>query len=719
VAPEKRRTLLVLSVVWSALAAVAPPPVSAKDRRVSAQELVKQGFFNDFDELDLESLLEGTEAAVSIAARRSEPITAASGAATLITAEEISSGGFRTLEDVLRTLPGFDVVVDNVGRDRIIVRGLPPATRGRSEGIVILLNGHRLNEGLEGGVTALNLSIPVTGLHHIEVLRGPASALYGEGALGAVVNLVTDGDAKEREKSVFEASAGAGTFGEAQVGFEIASRMTQDIWFGGRAQFANSSGAEVMVPADAQTRRDSGSGVPPISVAPGPARDNKVRMLQTLYRVVYKDWHFLMRLKQERSDGYIGATDTLGVFKNVLDNRQLVFDARREKKYRGGRLETRFGFTQSKVNELLEVIPPGFLRDTGTGSIFKLPSIFVQTSLGVRRAEAEAVYARSFAPTHDLTAGVSLAREATYGLSAKANLDFQTFFPETGLVDIAGALDGGSRNIVGLWVQDAWRAPLQIAVTAAARLEHMGGIGAQLSPRVALVRALPRDLTARLVFARAYAAPGFRDLGFDLGGYRANPDLGAASVVSGEASLTYRRNPLQLTGTGYVSGLRDPIEPETTPSLGRPTRLVNGRGVNVRGFDLTARRTLGQHSAFLSYGLQSTRDAETGRRVADVPSHIATLGGTFVPRDHFDVTPHLMLRSARPRDPRDARPELDGYAVLNLTFRYVPPSRKLEIRGVLSNLGGAHYHDPAPYYGVPGDYPRAGRGFLFDARYRF
>src|SRR5262245_4001924 len=85
----------------------------AADRKVSAQELVKQGFFSDFDELDLTSLLEGTEVTAQIAARRPEPLGHNSGAVSLITADEIRSLGALTLEDVLRTVPGFDTILDD------------------------------------------------------------------------------------------------------------------------------------------------------------------------------------------------------------------------------------------------------------------------------------------------------------------------------------------------------------------------------------------------------------------------------------------------------------------------------------------------------------------------------------------------------------------------------------------------------------------------------
>src|SRR5687768_16593068 len=124
---------------------------SAADRKVGAEELSKRGFFQDFDELDLSSLLEGEAVQVSVAARREEPLGEASGAVTLVTADEIHALGLRTLEEVLRIVPGFDVLSDGLGRSRIIVRGVASvASSGSSEGVLLLLDGHRLNDDVNG-----------------------------------------------------------------------------------------------------------------------------------------------------------------------------------------------------------------------------------------------------------------------------------------------------------------------------------------------------------------------------------------------------------------------------------------------------------------------------------------------------------------------------------------------------------------------------------------
>jgi iron complex outermembrane receptor protein len=707
------RTLEARAVILLCAAVFLVPAADAADRQVSAQELVRQGFFSDFDELDLSDLLEGSEETVSVASRRPEPLHETSAPVTLVTAENIRAHGFRTLDDVLRALPGFDIMVDSLGRGRSVARGLPPRLRGGGSPILILLNGHRLNDDLSGGAGAVNLSIPVAGFHHIEVMRGPASAIYGEGAAAAVVNLVTDGPERTNSLAV---ELGGGSFDQQHAAVEIGSKFGE-VWVGGFAMFTDSLGARLDIPADGQTRRDTGAGVPPLSLAPGTSRDD-LRTIETMYRLEYRDLSVLWRVKQHKSGAYIGLNDTLG-HANQNNSRQFLLDLRYQRKLRVGLLETRLGYTDSKSDELYEAIPTGFRRDLSNGSVLQFPTIFTQTALGTRRVGAEVLYSRPMSADHDLQGGVSLDRE-WMSPSARSNLDFNTFLPfPAGLDEIPGAVKDVDRNLFGLSLQSTWRTPWDMTVTTAARFDQISDLGGRFSRRLSIVKALRHDLTARALYSRAYRAPSFRDLAVNLEGFAPNPDLESTSVSDVEASLTFHRDDVTVSGTGYLTWLRDPVRAVGLPSISRPTALVNGEGVNVAGFELETRKIVGEHSAFVSYALQSPKDADSGRRSADVPTHMATVGGTYEIKPRLDLSPTLILRSERPRAAGDLRPAVPGYSVMNLTLRRVSASGQLELRAILANVFDNRYRDPAPQNGVPGDYPRPGRSVFFDAKYRF
>ena len=96
---------------------------------------------------------------------------------TLITEQMIRDSGARNLQEVLATyVPGMSIVDCNDDIN-IAMRGI--FSNGQ-EKILIMLDGHRLNSYCTN-IAAPDFSISLEKLKQIEVLRGPASSLYGEG----------------------------------------------------------------------------------------------------------------------------------------------------------------------------------------------------------------------------------------------------------------------------------------------------------------------------------------------------------------------------------------------------------------------------------------------------------------------------------------------------------------------------------------------------------
>lgn len=105
---------------------------------------------------------------------------------TLITEDMIKAIGARDLRDVLAAyVPGITVVEGN--QSNISMHGIYSATQ---EKILFMLNGHRLNSR-STNAEAPDFRNSLDKIKQIEVLRGPASSLYGNVALTAVVNIIT------------------------------------------------------------------------------------------------------------------------------------------------------------------------------------------------------------------------------------------------------------------------------------------------------------------------------------------------------------------------------------------------------------------------------------------------------------------------------------------------------------------------------------------------
>lgn len=112
---------------------------------------------------------------------------------SVITAEEIEDRQSTTVSDLLRTVPGLDVVRQgSPGKfTSVFLRG------ANSTQTLVLWNGLPLNDPSFGGFDWAFLD--TASVERVEVVRGPTSALYGSEAIGGVVQILTrDGDRSTR-----------------------------------------------------------------------------------------------------------------------------------------------------------------------------------------------------------------------------------------------------------------------------------------------------------------------------------------------------------------------------------------------------------------------------------------------------------------------------------------------------------------------------------------
>jgi iron complex outermembrane receptor protein len=155
----------------------------------------------------VDDLKSGMTATITTASSKAENLNEVPVPTTLITEEMIRNSGARNLQEVLATyVPGMNIVDCNDDIN-IAMRGL--YSNGQ-EKILIMLNGHRLNS-YSTNVASPDFSIGLEKLKQIEVLRGPASSLYGGVALTAVVNLITKQGA---DVDGIQGNAGVGNHGQ-------------------------------------------------------------------------------------------------------------------------------------------------------------------------------------------------------------------------------------------------------------------------------------------------------------------------------------------------------------------------------------------------------------------------------------------------------------------------------------------------------------------------
>ena len=148
------------------------------------------------------------ERIVVTAAGFEQKITEAPASISVISSEEIRSRSFTSLLDAVKYQEGIDIGTsrDKTGQGSISMRGLT------GDYTLILVDGIRQNNHGDiypnnFGGNAFNHIPPLETIDRIEVIRGPASTLYGADALGGVINVIT--------KKHTEDWSGAVTFGRS------------------------------------------------------------------------------------------------------------------------------------------------------------------------------------------------------------------------------------------------------------------------------------------------------------------------------------------------------------------------------------------------------------------------------------------------------------------------------------------------------------------------
>jgi iron complex outermembrane receptor protein len=106
----------------------------------------------------------------------------------VITGEEIAAMGAQTLWDALRTVPGVDVMTTRTFYGEVSIRGLNKYLNNRT---LVQVDGRTVLNGLFDTVYWEGIPVTMSEIDRMEVVLGPASALYGANAVNGVINIIT------------------------------------------------------------------------------------------------------------------------------------------------------------------------------------------------------------------------------------------------------------------------------------------------------------------------------------------------------------------------------------------------------------------------------------------------------------------------------------------------------------------------------------------------
>ena len=546
---------------------------------VIASTLAGNALANDFE------LPDGMERIVVTATGFEQKLTEAPASISIITNEEIRSRSFTSLLDAVKYQEGIDIGTsrDKTGQGSISMRGLT------GDYTLILVDGIRQNNHGDiypnnFGGNAFNHIPPLETIDRIEVIRGPASTLYGADALGGVINVIT--------KKHTDDWSGAITFGRSvqtddnfgddfTTDFSATGPLIKDVLsLGVRAslydQQASSPQFEPAVDPNGTVHiRELGFGSGGrtvdnkdehygFSVSYTPAKGHNVKF-------DYDNSH----QSYDNTPSYDVETDTITYPLGTKDSIESIWQAR------GGQVNPRAGYAADQSFDRTwwsiahdadwsfgsSMVSLAYVDTQNNGRTLPLSvdeRLLLQQMYdgtgdysGLPEDERRSIAEETFLPRPDRPLDSS-----QYTLDAKLDIPFSGFAGHHNLVISGQLIDGELKDGVfgleegnagavqeqkmySLFVEDNWMPIADFTLTGGVRYDKHDVFGSQVSPRLYAVYNLSPAWTVKGGVSTGYKTPKTTDLydgivGFGGQGtmpFAGNPELQPETSVNSEIAL--------------------------------------------------------------------------------------------------------------------------------------------------------------------------------------
>jgi len=654
---------------------------------------------------------------VKVASGFQQSTATAPASTTVITAQDIEAMGARSLEEILEAVPGMHVSLSETGFEALyITRGMFSASNSE---ILVMVDDIPI-KSVTNGSRGLWSSPPVQHIQRIEIIRGPGSALYGADAVSGVINIITK---TADDLKGTEIGFRGGSFQTYHGWLSHGDRLKNGVNVALSVDYLDTDGHKETVHQDAQSLIDQATGTNQ-SKAPGGAYLQKKQL--NLHSTVSKDqWSLGFHWLRDRDMGG-GLNSVLMI--NPEENReadQFLISAR----YHNPHL--------TKHWELSSQLSFRDVTDIWTGSYSMRPnSIRNGEVLPYGSPNNISYYQRQ---THlDLNGQYRgfqnhSIRVGTGYLYADLHKMFWSFLPNK---QVPIMVDARSLGLILLpenirqnryaFIQDSWSIAPNWELTTGVRYDWYSDFNATTNPRLALVWQIEPNLTAKLLHGSAFRAPSFVEMYAPSNAVLVgNPNLKAETNKTFEMGLDYRANDsLNFALNLFSYEVKDKIQrrllDDKASASGRIYTYDNIGTLKGQGFELESRWKINNKSSLLfnySYAKLKTNLSE---EAGDYPHHKVYVRHDWLFGRSWFLDTRLNWIADRDRSLGNLNPPLKDYLQMDMTLRYKDVSNKtpwniaIGVRNLLDQ-DIREVGDPR----LMGDYPKAGREWFSEIRYKF
>lgn len=441
-----------------------------------------------------------------------EDVTKAAASVTVISNKTLHSRAYYTVLDVLRDVPGV-YVTGGVGSEEITMRGMA------SDFTLLLVDGKKVDmreSESETTTTGYQFLPGIEAIDHIEVIRGPASSLYGSDAIGGVINIIT----KKSNRQTWHGSVTAGS-------------MIQEH---SRSGDVNQTSMHLDGPL---------------------IKDQLSMKLDGTFQQRNEDNYDGGAAKRKLLNGGIGFTWTPDV-DNIID-----FDVTRALQEQLATTKTSGGITNhtyTRTNYTLS--HKGYYGILETSSYAQIEdSTNSSSNITGRNTTLNTIDKLYLGDSHTLSVGAMFLNETIKDANNVIKVDSG---------DPASKLD---RNSWALTAEDRWNIIDPFDLVPAIRLDENEKFGSHVTPKLYGVWTINPQWTAKGGISGGYKNPTLRQSASNWAdsagsGHRdgvsiGNPDLKPETSTNYELSLNWDAGDIKAGVTGFYSKFRNKIELET------------------------------------------------------------------------------------------------------------------------------------------------------------
>lgn len=710
----------------------APSSPSSSPRTNATTEVLHgSGEANQLDELDLASLLENVVVTATKSELREDEAPAIT---TVVRREEIRRWGYQSVAEVLEHIAGVYVIDDHV-LPNVGIRGVSGGLRSESGLVKVMTDGRSVAfRSTSGNWMGVEL-IPLSAIQQIEIIRGPASALYGADAFLGVINIVTRRpDQLEGGEATIAANRQRASLGwDADVGVG-ASAANGRVQFLGSFRTADEDRSGLRLPASSPSPL-----LPSYATPERQARGLTLRSKVALGTLSYQ----IGRSGYVRLTGYFSGIDRGAEF---ADWGQLSHGLDTSGHVNGTTVSLRHGFGSVEVGgqptKTLNLRLGGMFASGGPTARDRIDVnsdvYYVRRDFGYRAFDVQAEANWRPHPTVTALAGAEMISD--YEMLPVIYRVTKSAFDDTPAGDArpdneaAGRVtlsNVGTRGLV-VWTPRRW-----LNITAGARYDHHNIYGPRPSARLGGVLSLSHSLHIKLLYGSAFKAPSPQLLygsPITIGDITGNPDLKPSYVHTVEGQVVLRPNAYLVGTTGVAASYV--LDQAAFAQIG--VNQVAQNISEVQSLSWESELRLDYRRRFSAYAnLSITR---TRRKLEDqgyvarltaypniaYPTVVAHAGAAFpLPRLPLRVSvegSYVSPRSSSETNTLEAggRYELPSYFLLGGSLRTsnleILPGRDTSFALIVRNALGHEVADPG-FAGV--DYPRRHRTVMATLNQQF